>query len=344
MKLDDRKLKVLQAVIHSYITSAEPIGSRTVSKKYNLGVSSATIRNEMSDLEDLGFLLQPYTSAGRIPSDKAYRLYVDNLMKSSEIVLKKRKDIKKDLLTEINEVDKVLQNAAKILSKVTNYTSLAIAPQVKQSKLKRIELIPIDDFRVLVVIVNESDVVKNTMLRVEENLSENQLTRISKYLNQKLKGKPIESLYKEVESGLIKEMYNYKRTIESLIPLVNQSLDNIKKETIYSEGVTNIFNFPEYNNISKAKSFISFIENKSSLLDILLNDGFDDIQIKIGKENCYDEIKECSLITATYRVNGKTIGKIGVIGPTRMEYSKVISTVKSIAMDLGDIITDNFTK
>lgn len=343
--LDDRKLKILQAIIHNYITCAEPVGSRIISKKYSLGVSPATIRNEMADLEDLGYLTQPHTSAGRIPSDKAYRLYVDKLLRYNNIPFNSTEAIKSFLLGEMGEFDRLLQNSAKILSKITNYTSLAIAPQIRESKIKHIQLVPVDNTKMLMVIVTENGLVKNTLIKLDNNLTSEQLNRISNFLNARIKGHFIGDLSNDIEETLVEEMYNFRTTIKNIIPLVNQSLDNHKTDNLYSDGVTNIFDFPEYSDMDKAKSFISFIENRSSVLDMLLNTGHDDIEIKIGKENCYDEIKDCSLITATYSFNGKTIGKIGVIGPTRMEYSKVISVVKTLAMVLSDIIDmDDFSK
>lgn len=341
MKLNDRKLKILQAIVHSYITSAEPVGSRAISKKYQLGVSPATIRNEMADLEELGFLTQPYTSAGRIPSDQAYRLYVDSILENQKrSIIKEKEEIKKLLAQEIGEVESLLQNSAKILSKITNYTSLAIAPQVRGSKLKHIQLVPVDESKILVVIVTESGLVKNALLRIDNDLTHNHLNKISNFLNTKLKGLFIEDLGTEIEESLIKEMYNFKSTISDIIPFVNEVLDTHKVDTLYADGVTNIFDFPEYSDIDKAKAFLSFIENRDSVLDMLLNTEFKDMEIRIGSENSYEEIKNCSLITATYRFNGKTIGKIGVIGPTRMEYSKVISVVRSLALVLSEIIDD----
>lgn len=337
--LDDRKIKVLQAIIHSYITTAEPIGSRTISKKYNLGVSSATIRNEMSDLEDLGYLSQPYTSAGRIPSDKAYRLYVDKLMKDAKVNNEMKMNIKQKLYQEIGELDQLIQKSAKILSGVTKYTSLAVAPQIKKTILKHIQLVPIDEYKILLVLVSESGIVKNSILRIDEAISPNQLNKISNFFNARLTGYTFEEIGNKIEEEIVKEMYDLSSIIKKVIPIISQSaFEGLNHVTLFSDGVTNIFNFPEYNDISKAKSFISFIEDKDAVIDTLLNTGFNDVEIKIGSENCYDEIKDCSVITATYKINGKTIGKIGVIGPTRMNYSEVISTVKSIAESLNEVI------
>lgn len=338
MMLDDRKLKILQAIIQSYISSAEPIGSRTISKNFDLGVSSATIRNEMSDLEELGYLVQPHTSAGRIPSDKGYRLYVNRLLQSGKLDFILRHDLKSKLVKEIGEVDQLIYNAAKILSKVTNYTSLAIAPQIKKSQLKHIQLVPIDETKVLVVIVTNSGIVKNTVLRTDTNISPDQLNIISNYLNDKLKGYNIGEIDSVVLDKLVKEMYELKKSILDILPIVMHVLEDTTEIGVFLDGVTKIFNFPEYNDLEKARDFISFLENKPNILSMMLGGEQNDVEITIGNENIYDEIKNCSVITATYSLNGKTIGKIGVIGPTRMDYSNVINVVRSLSLDLNEIL------
>lgn len=345
MTIDGRKLKILQAIIHNYITNAEPIGSRTISKRYNLGVSPATIRNEMSDLEELGFLLQPHTSAGRIPSNKAYRLYVNKLTEEQNLTKEKLNNLDKKMLKEIGRVEELIENSASILSKLTNYTSLAIAPQLKLSNIKHIQLVPVDDLRVLLVIVTDSGIVKNTILRLDNIVSNDQLNIISNLLTKKLKGKMIGGIGKILEKDITNNMYEYKDILESLVSTINNSFSNIDEIESYSNGITKIFNFPEYNDIEKAKSFISFIQNKENVIDMLLNKDIEDMNnlgIYIGEENMYDEIKNCSLITATYRVNGRIIGKIGVIGPTRMEYSKVIPVVQRLSLDLSNILKRYF--
>lgn len=344
MMLDERKIKILQAIIQSYISNAEPIGSRTISKNFDLGVSSATIRNEMSDLEELGYLVQPHTSAGRIPSDKGYRLYVNRLLQSNNLGFILRHDIKSNLIDEIGEIDQLIYNSARILSKVTNYTSLAIAPQIKKSQFKHIQLIPIDEFKILVVIVTDSGIVKNTVLRTEFNISSDHLNIINNYLNIKLKGLYIGEVGTDILDDLIKEMYDYKNAILDIVPTIFCALDDSEGIEVFADGVNKIFDFPEYSDVEKAKDFVSFIENKSSIIDMMLSSNHDDIEIKIGNENAYDEIKNCSVITATYSVNGKTIGKIGVIGPTRMDYSNVISVVRSVSLDLSEIIKNYFLK
>lgn len=339
--LDDRKIRVLYAIIDSYIVGAEPIGSRTITKQYDIGVSSATIRNEMSDLEELGFLIKPYSSAGRIPSDKAYRLYVNGLLKMKEpkIDLKKKKQIKEILASESREIDDLLRNSSKILSTLTNYTALAISPQLKNSTIKHIQLIPIDNFQILLVLVSNDGIVKNSILRLKEEIPQNQVEIISNFLNQKLKGLSIEEINGDLSPIILKEIYEFKNIIDNIIPIITKSMEDINNVDLYSDGINKILNFPEYKDLEKAKSFMNFFEDKDSVVDILLKGPISrDIDIIIGEENIYAPIKDCSLLTATYRLGDKTIGKIGVIGPTRMDYIKVINTLKLFSKNITELI------
>ncbi len=339
--LDERKLKVLYAIINSYILSAEPIGSRTISKHYDLGVSSATIRNEMSDLEELGLLNKPHSSAGRIPSDKAYRLYVDMILKQDPIGLdeNKKTKIKQTLINESKEIDHLLQTSAKVLSEITNYTSLAISPQFKNSKVKHIQLVPIDKNQVLFILVNNSDVVKNSIFKLDSPVSDNTLNTISNFLNSKLKGLSFEEIGMAFYSQEFEDLIEYKKVLNTLIPIFNKSLDINENVELFSEGITRILNFPEYKDIDKAKSLISFIEDKDSLLDLLLNKTFtQDINISIGNENQHSQLKDVSIITATYSIGGMTIGKIGVLGPTRMDYLKLINTLRLFSANISEIL------
>lgn len=339
--LDDRKVKVLYAIINSYIISAEPIGSRTISKQYDLGVSSATIRNEMSDLEEQGYLNKPHSSAGRIPSDKAYRLYVDEILKikKPKIDLIKKEKIKQILTSESREIEQLIQNSAKVLSAITSYTAIAISPQLKESKIKHIQLIPIDSQQILMVLVSNSGAVKNSIFRLDKEVSEEQIMIISHFLNDKLRGKTINDISTQIATGVFKEIHQFKNILDSIIPIINQSMEDIDNIDLYSDGVTKILNFPEYKDLDKAKSFISFIEDKDLVVDLLLNNPISgNIEITIGNENIYDPIKDCSLITATYKLGDRTIGKIGVIGPTRMDYLKLVNTLQLFSVNITEII------
>lgn len=339
--LDDRKIRVLYAIINSYIMSAEPIGSRTITKQYDLGVSSATIRNEMSDLEELGYLNKPHSSAGRIPSDKAYRLYVDELLKikTPKIDLRKKDEIRKILARESREIEQLLQNSAKVLSAITSYTSLAISPKLKESKIKHIHLIPIDSLQILMVLVSDTGAVKNSIFRLNKEIPENQVMTISNILNDKLKGLSIDQINENISNSIINEIFEYKNIIDGIIPVINQSMEDIESIDLYAGGITKILNFPEYKDLEKAKSFISFIEDKDLVLELLLNNSLSqDIEITIGNENIYEPIKDCSLITANYRLGDKIIGKIGIIGPTRMDYYKIINTLQLFSLNISGII------
>lgn len=339
--LDDRKIKVLYAIINSHIISAEPIGSRTISKEYDLGVSPATIRNEMSDLEEQGYLNKPHSSSGRVPSDKAYRLYVDEILriKKPKIDLIKKDKIKQILSQESREIEQLIQNAAKMLSAITSYTALAISPQLQKSKIKHIQLIPIDGCQIVMVLVTNTGLVKNSIFRLEREIPENQVTIMSNFLNDKLRGLSIDEISSQISTGVFKEIYEFKTILEGIIPIINQSMEDIENIDLYSNGITKILNFPEYKDIDKAKSFISFIEDKSLVVDLLLNNPIGgDIEITIGNENIYAPIKDCSLIMATYRSGDKTIGKIGIIGPTRMDYLKLINTLQLFSVNITEIM------
>ena len=339
--LDERKLKVLYAIINSYVLTAEPIGSRTISKQYNLGVSPATIRNEMADLEELGYLNKPHSSAGRVPSDKAYRLYVDQLLKTKNPIIDivKKNEIKKILLTDDMEIDKLIQKSAKILSATTSYTALAITPQININSLKHIQLLLIGENDILVVLVSSSGLVKNTIIKIEFQVTENLLNTISNFLNESLKDLSIEELVLFVKGQTFDEWQEFKHIISKVIPVIENFIEEVETITLYSDGVTKILNFPEYKDVEKAREFISFIENKDLVVDILLNDILShDVDIIIGNENIYAPIKDCSIVTATYSFQGKIIGKIGIIGPTRMEYGKMINTIKLFSENITEIV------
>ena len=337
MDLADRKMKILQAIIRDFITTAEPVGSRTIAKKYDLGISSATIRNEMADLEELGYLQQPHTSAGRIPSDKAYRLYVDRIMMMKKIAQIEKNIIQKSLTEKIGEFEHLISSTAKILSQVTKLTSVVISPQYRHNKLKHIQLIPIDSRRILLVIVLDSGIAKNAILRTAEEMNVEHLDRVSKLLNSKLQGLTIVDISNELIQSIKEEMQMFNAIIASIIPTVMSTLEEIEDVNLYLDGLVNILNLPEYNDIQKAREFITLLDQKDLLKDLLLNTQ-EDVSIIIGKENKHVNLQECSIITATYKLNGRTVGKIGVIGPTRMDYDNIVSVVDFMKSNLTQLL------
>lgn len=347
MSLDNRKVKILKAIISSYIDNAEAVGSRTISKKYELGVSPATIRNEMSDLEEMGFLVQPHTSSGRIPTDKAYRYYVDDLWKKLNVPSTKgTEELKKVIDEEAGQIEAIFKNSVRILSQFTKYTSFIVASQLKEYVIKRIQLIKVTDTKVLLLLILQNDIIKQVMIKLNKPIPETQMDKISSTLTEKLRGYKIEDINEEFKENLIKQFYyireNSEDSLIELFPFLINQLEKIDDVNVYAEGITNILSLPEYNDLDKAREFISFIEDKKSIAKLIDNEEENDLAIIIGNENRYKQLRDCSLITATYKYNGKLIGKIGVIGPTRMDYQKVISSVKSISEAMNEIIKQNF--
>ncbi|NLM43036.1 MAG: heat-inducible transcription repressor HrcA [Clostridiales bacterium] len=341
MPLGRRKQLILQAIIEDYIKTAEPVGSRTVSKKYLTNVSPATIRNEMADLEEMGYIEQPHTSAGRVPSDKGYRLYVDELMDKRTVNKQEHEFIRKEFMEVVGEIDMLIKHASRILSAMTNYASIAMAPQFKRTSLKHLQLIKVDSYNILAVIVTDAGIIKNSIFRTETDIEDGVLEKINKILNHKLVGLSIEELVNmdisqlEVGAGPIGE---YEQVFSKVLPELLQALRYSERVEIFSDGAANLLDLPEYNDVQKAKNFLNVL-NESELLYDILNDVSNNISITIGKENKIHQLKDCSLITATYSYNGKIIGSIGVLGPTRMKYSKVISIVDCLTKNLSDILT-----
>ncbi len=341
--LDGRKLKVLYAIINSHLISAEPIGSRTISKDYDLGVSPATIRNEMSDLEDKGYLNKPHSSSGRVPSDKAYRLYVDEILKINQPIKTKEKNkIQETLYTESKEVGELMENAAKLLSSITSYTAIAMSPQISKSKLKHIQLMKIDIDKILMVVVNSSGLVKNSVFKTNLDVSDREFIILSNYLNEKFKGLTIDEIISLIEVEGLDEHKNLGLILKGILPELSRSLKDVSEAEVYSEGVTKILNFPEYNDLEKVRSFISFIEDKDSIINMLSSkdeyEEYKGVSIVIGNENQYEEMKDCSLITADYKIDGNTMGKIGIIGPKRMEYVGLINTLINFSEDISSVL------
>ena len=338
MSLNNRKRLILQAIIEDYINTAEPVGSRTISKKYLTSVSSATIRNEMADLEELGYIEQPYTSAGRIPSDKGYRLYVDSIMNQSLINAKKIEYIKQEFVEALGEIDDLVKHASKLLSNITRYTSIAMAPQFLKTSLKHIQLIGIDSINVLAVIVTDAGIVKNSVIRMEENIDTYTLGKISNILNEKLTGLSLDELNNLDISALSSEINGYNEVLNKVLPELFQALKYSDKIEVYHDGAANLLDLPEYSDVQKARDFLNVLEEHDILFKVL-DESSKDLSVTIGKENKVTQLKNCSLITATYSLNGKTIGSIGVVGPTRMEYTKVISVVDCLTQNLNEILS-----
>lgn len=336
MELNERKLKILQAIIHDFVTTAEPVGSRTLSRKYDLGVSPATIRNEMSDLEEMGYLNHPHTSAGRMPSQKAYRLYVNDLMSKYELPEVEKNAIADELYANIAELDQTIEHAAKILSNITNLTSFAMTPKKDQDILKFINLLPVDERTIVLMIVSESGKVSNMALKLKQGYDEESLGLLSKNMTYAYKGKTIsEALTLDIVDSVHNDVSAMNQLRSSVMPSFMKTLEDMLNVNLYMDGLTNIFSIPEYNDIDRAKMFMELIDKKEDFTKTLIQRD-DGLLITIGTENDDESMKDCSMITATYHVDGKLVGKLGVIGPTRMKYSEISSVIEFLTDNLSN--------
>ncbi len=340
MELGERKLKILQAIIDDYIMTAVPVGSRTISKKYSMGLSSATIRNEMSDLEDLGYLDQPHTSAGRVPSDKAYRLYVDKLMRVTQLSPIESERVKRYFDSRIDEIEQVIHQTAKALSNVTNYTSLVLTPQLNKVMIKHVQLVPLQPGTALVVVVTDSGIIKDVVIRVPEEIDADYLFQISKMLSERFNGHFVDEIDMYLLEDIEREIHLHREFFHSVIGALNRSLKVPDDSDVVLGGASNILNYPEYNDIEKARSFLAVLEEKELLYQMLTRATNCEVSISIGSENEYEEIKDCSIVTATYRIGNRTLGSIGVIGPTRMKYASVVSVLDFMRKSLSEILTN----
>ncbi len=336
MNLSERKLKILQAIIADFISTAEPVGSRTLSKNYDLGISPATIRNEMSDLEDLGYLTHPHTSSGRVPSEKAYRLYVNEMMRKRELTDAEKDAIAIELHSNVTELEKIVQRAAHILSEITNLTSFALTPKKDQDTLRYINLLPVDEYTVVLMLVSESGKVSNTAVHMDRPVSEETMRILAKAMTYNYRGKTLsEALTFDIIKNFKSDAESMAMFEKNIVPNFVKTLEDMLNVNLYMDGLTNIFSIPEYNDLDKAKLFLEMVSKKDELTKTLINRD-NGVIITIGNENQDELMQDCSLITATYHVDGKMVGKIGVIGPTRMRYGEVTSVV--------EYLTDNISK
>ena len=338
-ELSERKLTILKAIIQNYLETGEPVGSRTLSKYTDLKLSSATIRNEMADLEDLGYIFQPHTSAGRIPSDKGYRFYVDLLMENKEQEINRREDA---LLEKTDKVEKVLQQAAKVLASNTNYATMVSAPVNSRNTLKFIQLSQVDEEQIVAVIVLGGNVIKNKIIEVGETLSNENLLKLNMLLNTTLNGLSIDQITLGLIARLKEQAGIHSEVVNSVLDAVAEAIQMDEEEMeIYTSGATNIFKYPELSDSEKASSLIGTFEEKKQLADLVADTMADDkntgIQVYIGNETPVQTMKDCSVVTATYELCDGMRGTIGIIGPKRMDYDRVVGTLKTLTTQLDDI-------
>lgn len=332
--LDDRKKKVLQAIVEEYVNTAEPVSSSSITNNYELNYSSATIRNEMANLEKSGYLEKTHTSSGRIPSEKGYRYYVDELLKDDNISIEEIKYISQKLETKINEIEEITKIATSTISEITHYTTVAIGPSTQDLLIEEVKFVLLGPRMLMAIILTNTGMVKETIIKFDEDITEKQVETINYMFNQKLKGQPIEIIDAPLEEYLIKEM---KYSVKVIRPIIEQIKKVISQERqIYLQGANKAFDLPEFNSLEVAKNFVSILDTKEVMQDMLDSGFAQDINVYIGDENEQKELKDFSVITFKHNVNGKDLGTIGIIGPKRMDYSKVISVMKYINKKLQD--------
>lgn len=336
MELNERKLNILKAIVKDYIDTAEAIGSRTISKKHDFGVSAATIRNEMADLEELGYLIQPHTSAGRVPSVKGYRLYVDSLMNKGELTDEEKRLIENCMQNNIDNINGLIHETSKMLSKLTNYTTVAITKSIANNVIKYIQLVNLNENEILLIVVSAKGDVNKANIPVRENIEQAKLNLISDSLTKRLAGKSVADLDENFISYVKYQIGEFSMIVDTLIDVLNgEESDDDYSLTL--NGATNIFNYPEFNDIIKAREFLNLVEEKDAVTDLIKQKGIqkDNLNILIGNENGKGLEKDCSVVTATYNVDNNTLGKISFIGPTRMDYARVCSIINYMSILLN---------
>ena len=338
-ELDERKCKILKAIIKTYLETGEPVGSRTISKDTDLNLSSATIRNEMSDLEEMGYIIQPHTSAGRIPSDAGYRLYVDELMeeKQQEVA-----QIQEMMIEKTDRMEKVLKQVVRILASNTNYATMITGPNYHHNKLKFIQLSKVNEEQILAVIVAEGNLVKNQIIGLTDAIDDEQILKLNLLLNTQLNGLTIE----EINLGLIKKLKEQAGVHSSVVSEVLDAVAKVievddEEVPVYTSGATNIFKYPELADSSKASELISALEDKEELVEMIKDTVSDEentgIQVYIGSESPIQTMKDCSVVTASYDLGDGMKGTIGIIGPKRMDYENVVDNLKTLKVQLDSI-------
>lgn len=343
--LDNRKWMILEAIIREYILTAEPVGSRTLTRRYDFGVSAATIRNEMSDLEDLGYLEQPHTSAGRVPSDRGYRAFVNAILKSHDDLCDFSKiagEVNQFLTNQKTQIHDLLQETTKMLSRITHYPSLSMFPDIQQTIFQHLQLIPLSSRQVIAVLITDSGIVHNQVFTTQVNLDRQELALISEFLNDRLQSMAIQEIDDRFMHSLEVELINRYETLSEIFKLLYTDLLgdlNPKLQQIFLDGTSYMMDQPEFADLNKLKTVMNLLEQRDLLYNILSQKS-QDIQIMIGQENPHKEMQNCSIVLATYFIKEKPIGRIGILGPTRMEYDKVISMVQFVANVLSKILSE----
>lgn len=337
MELSPRKQQILKLIIDDYIHYAEPIGSKTLLSRHDIGVSSATIRNEMAELENLGFLEQPHTSAGRAPTHRGYRFYVDSLMHRPVLEAHEAERFSAVLNEKITSHDRLVEQLSVALSEITGYTVAVLRPEIKKAYLRHIELLPIDTRNAVIVIVTGEGIVKNKLIRMDVPVQPQFIYRLSRILQEKLIGLSMAEISLLRIDEIRAVMSTNHSVLAPVLGFIIEVFEHEDERDIFLEGASNLFRFPEYQDLVRMQAFYRFLESKRGILSFL-SENAPRIRISIGAENGYEELRDCSTVTGTYRLGSLSSGRIAVIGPTRMDYSKVVGLVDYLTRRLSTIL------
>ncbi|MGF7046073.1 heat-inducible transcriptional repressor [Paenibacillus sp. DS2015] len=338
--LTERQRMILNAIVDDYIRSAEPVGSRSISKRGDVGYSPATIRNEMADLEELGFLEQPHTSAGRIPSHKGYRYYVDHIAPGNLLEPAELDTMRTFFAEKLNAMEQVIQQSAMILSHMTNYTSILLGPEVFHTSLRHFQLLSINETTAVAIIVTSSGQVENKTVKIPQGVSVSEMERVVNLLNSKLINVPLYKLKSRLYSEISQELERHTSHYEELLLVLDSVLDNDNEQRVYLSGTTNMLTQPEFKDVDKVKNILDLLEETPTLMKMMSPTlGGEGIHVRIGTENNHEAFANCSLITATYSLEGEALGTIGILGPTRMEYARVMNILGILSRDLTTLLS-----
>jgi heat-inducible transcriptional repressor len=337
--LTERQQLILHALIDNYIRSAEPVGSRTISKREEIGYSSATIRNEMADLEEHGYIEQPHTSAGRVPSNKGYRFYVDQLVKAPFTQPSDINQMRKLFAERFYELEQVMNQAAGILSSLTNYTSIILGHEINHTKLKHMQLLPISEDEAVVILVTDTGKVESKKITIPEEISRGELERVVNLLNEKLIGVPMNELRDRLTNEVSRELGRFLKQYQQMIAVLEETLTQPHDERIVMKGASKIMMQPEFRDVDKARDILTLFEQNDMVVR-LFDSHHSGVQVRIGTENNEEAVNNCSIITATYHLNGLPVGTLGILGPTRMEYGRVIGILDGLATNLSELLSN----
>ncbi|AEI42684.1 heat-inducible transcriptional repressor HrcA [Paenibacillus mucilaginosus] len=338
--LTERQRQILSAIVDDYIRSAEPVGSRSISKRGNVGFSPATIRNEMSDLEEMGFLEQPHTSAGRIPSHKGYRYYVDHLMTYAANQEFQEVDlIKRFFADKMQEMERIIQQVAMILSNLTSYTSIVMGPEMLSTTMKHLQIVPLNERTAVAIIVTNTGQVENKTVTIPEGIPMSEIEKFVNILNARLQNVPLLHFKSKLYSEIAAEMSSYVSGYEELLGMIDVVTNRDEDERIFLGGTTNMLTQPEFKDVDKVKSILDLLGEAPRIIQLFEGAaGAGGIQVRIGSENKMEAVNDCSLITASYSIDGQLLGTIGILGPTRMDYARVIQLLDYLSKDMTKLM------